>query len=258
MQHLNSLKSAIKGKAPIVALPIEGSAPVCVDRKRLATWSKGVTITSIEVITHHDLEAPRAYDADRYDARRAGLSGMPEGPHQQLPGHRDLVIRGFAGRVKTSCRMVTIDRRTAVKTLAVWSEKERARQLKKTFLGALSKAEKQVMKLAKFDDVEGAGMVPVMVSHLDPKKAKTQAFGVPVVIPELSDFEFILHRSPHSTDEWWSVTERYTGSTAGSGNNPEAALVEARTKASKVTPAGLAKAHAQVDAAKAALASVAA
>jgi hypothetical protein len=254
MQHLNSIKAAVKGKAPIVAIPIEGSAPVCVDRKRLAAWSKRVAITRIEVT-----------GGDPFiiiDYKRPSHYGRPaEGPVERIETHgtnpRRLVIEGRDGNVKTRCSIVPIDRRTAVKTLAEWSEKERARQLKKTFLGALSKDEKKVMKLAKFDDVEGAGMVPVMVSHKD-GKTKKQVFGVPVTIPELPDFELVIHRSAWADEEVWSVTERYTGSSVGSGSNPEAALVEARTKASKITPAGMATARKTVDAAKAALEAVAA
>jgi hypothetical protein len=252
MYHLNSIKAAAKGKAPIVALPVEGSAPVCVDRKRLAGWSKGVTITRVEVVTHYTFSEPSVpYDVAKNHPRGA----KPEGPAHRLPGNRSLVIEGTAGRVKTSCRMVAIDRRTAVKTLGAWSEKERARQLKKTMLGALSKQEKTSMKLAAFDDAEGAGMVPVMVAHK--QGFKRQALGIPVTLPAFPG-EFILHRSPFDDDSAWVVTEVHTGQRLASGTNQEAALLEARTITSKLTPAQRAKGEAAIAEAKQAAQQIAA
>lgn len=48
--HLSAIQAAIKAKAPIVAIPIEGHAPLCINQKRLKAALKGVEITGIEII----------------------------------------------------------------------------------------------------------------------------------------------------------------------------------------------------------------
>lgn len=52
MTNLLAIASAVKGKAPIVAIPVEGAAPICIRRKVLAGWSKGVTIQSMKLGEH--------------------------------------------------------------------------------------------------------------------------------------------------------------------------------------------------------------
>ena len=232
MHYIQLVKSAAKGKAPIVAVPVEGAAPVCIDRKRLAAWSKGVSISHVDIETHYEYVGP---------ARGA------EGPQHRLPGHRVLVIKGTAGRVRTSCRMTVIDRRTAVKTLGEWSEKERARQFKKVCMGALSKEHKKAFKLLRHDDLNGAGVEAVYAAHHS--GAKRLAHGVRVNVPELPGAEVILHRSPFDS-ELWTVTERYTGRQFASDSTPESALVAARETAAKATPEQRAKVLATIEAAR--------
>lgn len=128
------LHTAVKGKAPVVALPCEGKAPLCINRKRLATWLKGVTVTSVEVVT--------------YEA-----------------GHRLLKITGRAGNVRTSCSMIPIQRNAAIVELSKWAEKERAKMMKVIAQGATGtaaikvamKAERIKAKAAKLAEIETGG-----------------------------------------------------------------------------------------------------
>jgi hypothetical protein len=145
--------------------------------------------------------------------------------------------------------MTVIDRRTAVKTLGEWSEKERARQFKKVCMGALSKDHKKAFKLLRHDDLNGAGVEAVTVAHHS--GSKHLAHGVRVNVPELPGVEVILHRSPFDA-ELWTVTERYTGRAFANDSTPEAALIAARQTAAKATPEQRAKALATIEAARAA------
>jgi hypothetical protein len=249
MQHLSSIASAIKAKSPIVALPIEGHAPVCVDRKRLAGWSKGVAIHSAKVETFYQFEAPKL----DYSLRRIYGSMLPEGPHNRLEGHRMLTLKGIANkRIKTTCRMVVIDRRTAVRTLSEWSAKERAKLLKKTFLGALAKEQKRSLKMLGHGDAEGSGTITFNARRRekDGKESILPTSGVAVSLPAFPETDFVIH--PAIAGEGWTVSERYTGFSVGSGDTAEKALVTAQENIAQASPASRAKVLAQVLAAKAA------
>jgi hypothetical protein len=88
------LQSALRGKAPIVAIPIEGHAPFCINRVLLAKWAKGVEIIGVEVREN-----------------------------------RWLTIHGQAGRVKTRCSFPAIPPHKARLEIGRWSDRERkARQ----------------------------------------------------------------------------------------------------------------------------------
>jgi hypothetical protein len=257
MKHLSSLKSAVAGKAPIVAIPVEGHAPACLDRKRLAAWSKGVTVTRIEI---EQLSSVTTYTYQR--PRGAWIGHIHEGPHEQIanitPGARTLIIEGFAGRVKTRARFTLVDRRTAIKTLAKWTERERVKLEKKTMLGALAKDEKRALKLASYNSNDN--LTSITVSTFDRSKdvgtdgarptCLVRAYGTPVSIPELSEYEFILHRSVDYTgaviDGSWTVSERTSGLSAASGNSGEDALARARSYARKASPERLAAIHTQI------------
>lgn len=145
------IRSAAKGKAPIVAIPMEGHAPVCLDRKRLSAWVKGVQIVSAEVIVIPGIES--------MDYRRPRLGA--EGPTQEIvtigPARRRLRIEGRAGAVKTTCTMLPIDRRTASLTLHKWATKERAKVKKIIAQGALSTTEIKAAKLRAIEQ-EGSGV----------------------------------------------------------------------------------------------------
>jgi hypothetical protein len=231
MKHLISLSAAIKAKAPIVALPIEGHAPVCVARARLAKWSKGVTITSVKVTGGEayitiEFERPKGYQV--------------EGPINRVEVHhltpRRLEIEGTAGRVKTRCSFIPIDRRTAVKTLAAWSEKERARLTKKTLLGALGTKERRALKLAKHE-TEGEGMISATIAYPNGKRA--DVMGLPVTIPQLAELTFVVHRALSAegdyVDDQWTVSEIVSGQAGGFGATAEDAIVDARQRCAKTS-----------------------
>ena len=183
----------------------------------------------------------------------------PEGPHNRSEAARTLVIEGTAGRVRTRCRIFAIDRRTAQKTLSAWSQKERARLLKKTLLGALDKDARRALKLAAHGDTDGAGSVTVTARYIGGARVVA---GVPVSLPEMPLDAFVVHASldKHGAlmPDSWSVTEAYTGHTAGSGSSAEAAIVTARENMRKASPAAMAKVREQIDAARSAATSAAA
>lgn len=128
------LQTALRGKAPVIALPVEGQAPFCLDRKRLAAWSKGVIITRVTMLEN-----------------------------------RWMKIEGRAGAVRTSCTVHAIDRRTAVNQIGAWAEREREKNLKVIAQGAIgaaavaaavksaAKATREAAKAAKLAALETGG-----------------------------------------------------------------------------------------------------
>jgi len=244
MNYLPALTAAIKGKAPIAAIPVEGHAPVCVNRKRLAAWSKGVTITRVAV----DCPPPMV----DFIAPRSKLTPamVVEGPLEKVvtpSPHRRLIIEGTAGRVRTRCTMFAVDRRTAVKELSAWSEKERAKLEKQRLLGALSTTQRKAMRRAKHE-TKGEGMIMVEIKMS--AGGKKPVYGLPVTVPALADLTFVVHRSVSRDGELreddWTVSERFTGLAAGSAATAELALVEAARNSAKAKPERLAAIRAQV------------
>lgn len=240
MNYLTAFTAAVKGKAPIVALPVEGHAPACINRKRIAAWSKGVTVTKIEVVqhppvTHYDYKRPQS---SPYDEHGRFIGGVAEGPIERIaivvPGERILTIEGTAGRVKTRCSPALIDRRVAVKELSAWSEKERLKLEKQRLLGALSPAARKTLKRAKYETA-GDDIVTIRATHHGTRKT---VHGVAVTMPALADLEFVVHVRIDGLDGW-AVTERYTGLAAGFGTTAEDAIVAARRNVATATPARL-------------------
>lgn len=178
------LQSAAKGKAPVVAIPVEGHAPLCLNRKRLAVWLKGVIVEGVEAYQRPSTES---YSFERpkidYETRRAHSYDVePEGPENRIvhvtayprtlkikgsaPGsglttvrvwdkkkliYVDRVVKGTpSSAVRTSCTLFSIPRREAILTLHKWAEKEREKQSKIIHLGAISPAAfKEAQKTAK-------------------------------------------------------------------------------------------------------------
>jgi len=120
--HIKAIEAAIKAKAPIVAIPVEGHAPFCMRRKILAGWAKGVLITRTEF--------------------------FGEGRWLKVEG------RTKNGYVRCYAKFAPMDRRAATKELARWSDKEREKIQKQRALGVLSKEAQRAMKLAKLEIVE--------------------------------------------------------------------------------------------------------
>lgn len=244
-----NLISLLVGKAPIAAVPIEGRAPLCVDAKRLRAWAKGVSIDTVTVETtggdwYPVLQPPSFY---------VGV----EGPHNMIAErsveHRSLRITGRAGRVRTSCWIPAIDRRTAVKVLSNWSEKERERRQKQILRGALDAKMRRELKRAQFEETPNTETV--LTHYALPGEKGKQVIevrrGIPVSIPEAAGMELVLVRRADSEGEQvsWSVTERRTGRQAGSGKNAEEALIDARANFRKAKPERIAELIAQTQAA---------
>lgn len=130
------LQSAAKGKAPVVAIPIEGKAPLCLNRKRLAIAIKGVQVERITQLENRWLKI--------------------EGRVQSSDG---------VYRVRTSSTFPPIDRRTAIGEIHVWAQKERAKNLKVISQGAIGataiKAARKIeiakLKAAKLAEIEQGG-----------------------------------------------------------------------------------------------------
>jgi hypothetical protein len=249
MQCVNSIKAATKGKAPIVAIPVEGHAPACVKRSRLAAWCKGVTIISAEVVqlpatsTFREVK-PKGITYWHNPVTRRTEYGDLEGPNERVedvtPGARYLEIIGRDGTVKTRAKFALIDRRTAVKELAKWTERERAKHEKKVLLGVLSKDEQRALKLAKAGDL-GEDMVPVTVKYNGGKESKI-AYGAPVTIARLPECSFVVHPLVDADGAacGWSLTECSTGLAAGRGTTAQDAIAEARKRVAGLSDAGLA------------------
>lgn len=111
------LQSAAKGKAPIVAIPIEGCAPMCLDRKRLVLAIKGVDITNIIQLDNRWL---------KIEGRVMSSDGVY--------------------RVKTSSTFPPIERWKALIAIRDWAEKERKTNMKIIAQGAIGAA---ALKAAK-------------------------------------------------------------------------------------------------------------
>lgn len=197
-----NIKSLLNTKAPVIAIPVEGKAPVCVDGKRLRAWAKKVTVQSITV----EVGGGEWYPVEILP------KGLGMGPVDMCARRtvetRSLSIAGHAGRVKTRCNMIAIDRRVAIKELSAWSAKERERHIKRIMLGARSKDQKKELKLAKY---EGEA--------------------VSVSIPELPLLSFVVR----CKDDIFTVTEVASGKVAGVGATAEAAILEARKQASTLS-----------------------
>jgi hypothetical protein len=67
MDHINSIRAALRAKAPVVAVPVEGHAPICVRAKLLKGALKGVTILSVKVLENRWLKVTGV------DMNRGGL-----------------------------------------------------------------------------------------------------------------------------------------------------------------------------------------
>jgi hypothetical protein len=221
-----NIKSLLKAKAPIVAIPVEGHAPACIDGKRLRAWAKGVTIQSVRIVeSEHEIEG----------------MGLEEGHPPfgvKLPvGTRLLEVVGQAGHVKTRARFLIIARGAAIKTLSAWSDKESERLQKRSLTGALTTDQRKALKRAKFDE-DGEGMIPVMVAGKLVTDPKTERMGVPVSIHEFPLLSFALIRFGTVADDnvRFTITEINTGQRGGAGDTPKQALLDARQKAAKLTP----------------------
>jgi hypothetical protein len=249
--NVSFVAAAIKAKAPIVAVPVEGNAPICIRRSKLAAWAKGMKISRVTVQKNPDLEGfehpKRIWDENHRIFQRV----LPEGPCNRTitPGERRLVIEAHPVKspsIRSRCTIIPVPRREALKEIGIWSEKERERIQKRILLGALDKSQRKAFKRAAFEDNTDT-MIPVMVSS-EAGKPKQEKMGFPVSLPEMPDMSFALVKfgSVDAGDIQWSVTERITGKRAGSGKTAENALLDARMNAKKASAASLANIRREV------------
>jgi hypothetical protein len=124
MDHINSIRAALRAKAPVVAVPVDGHAPVCVRAKLLKGALKGVTIDSVEVCPN-----------------------------------RWLTIKGHAGFVHTCSKFAPMDRNTALRMIGDWSDRERKKRKVIALQGVLSAKEQRALKLKR---AEQAGIAELI------------------------------------------------------------------------------------------------
>jgi hypothetical protein len=154
MDHLNSIRAALRASAPIVAVPVKDHRPLCFNRKLLCGVLKGVTIDTVEVII--------------------GSLGHA--------GSRYLKITGRDGNVHTSCKLLSMRQEDAQRELSDWSEKERRKRVKVAMMGVLSAQEQRALKLKA---AEKAGVAELIAAQKDEKAilADARSHAVPVLIP---------------------------------------------------------------------------
>jgi hypothetical protein len=117
MDHIAAVRAALRATAPVVAIPIEGHAPICLRAKLLKGALKGVTITSVALL----------------DNRWLQITGTAE------------------GGVHTSCKFAPMERNTALGIIWNWNEKERKKRIKVINQGILSAQEQRELKKAKIE-----------------------------------------------------------------------------------------------------------
>jgi hypothetical protein len=147
MDHLNSIRAALRANCPVVAVPVEGHAPICVRANLLKGALKGVIIDSVEVLPN-----------------------------------RWLKIKGHAGFVHTSSSFAPIDRRIALQEIGEWRHKEILRRKKVALQGVLSASEQRAMKLKA---AEKAGIAELIQAQREEKEilAAARAHSNPALTP---------------------------------------------------------------------------
>ena len=149
------LASAMKAKSPIVAVPIEGYAPICLNRRRLVAALKGVNITGIarielpEVVTVTGPKCDWSAVPHADWMKEMGGNYDVQGPELETRkcGGFVLEITGKAGSVRTRCRFAPISRTDALRKISDWAEKEAKRIRNKIALGAIGDFKKASKKI---------------------------------------------------------------------------------------------------------------
>lgn len=153
MEHLNSIRAALRanGTAPVLAIPIEGHAPICVRAKLLKGALKGVTIDSVKILPNRWLQ----------------ITGTAKG--KGLPVH-------------TCSKFAPMERSTALRMIWDWSEKEHKRRIKVINQGVLSAKEQRALKLKA---AEKAGIAELIQAQKEEAEilANARASLFPVITP---------------------------------------------------------------------------
>jgi hypothetical protein len=152
MEHLNAVRAALRGSAPVVAIPVPGHAPVCIRAKLLKGALKGVTIDTVEVVT-------REYE---------------------YSGTRVLKITGHHGSVHTSSTFFPMARGLALQLIGEWSYRERQKRKVIALKGVLSAAEQRALKLKQ---AEQAGIAELIEARKVEAEILSSATVCPVLTP---------------------------------------------------------------------------
>jgi len=107
-------------KAPVIAVSVEGSTPLCVDGRRLRTWAKGVAVELVTVQTAGGEWYP-VETKPRNDWGSAKAEGLVELTIEQTPIVRSLRVVGRAGRCRTACTLLEMPRAAAVVAIREWA-----------------------------------------------------------------------------------------------------------------------------------------
>ena len=149
MGHIESVRAALAPKvtAPVIAIPIEGHAPICIKAKLLKGALKGVTIDSVEVLEN-----------------------------------RWLKVTGHDRFVHTCSKFAPMERNSALKAIGEWSRKERAKRVKIINQGVLSASAQREMKLKA---AEQAGVAELIQARKEEQEilAAAKAHINPVLRP---------------------------------------------------------------------------
>jgi hypothetical protein len=229
----NTIRSAIKAKAPIVALPIEGHAPFCLRAKLLRNALKNVSIHTVEIVKTPDSErfippeliyVPGSYSDGIH---LCGRHVQPEGPpmHAVIPGKRRLKIQGKDGHVRTSCQFIPIPRPTALLELSKYADKEREKNKKKILLGDTAKGLSKAAKNYEFA-LNGDDTCAVYLRAAN--NTIFESRGVAIRLKAIPEYEFILHNEVkyESSPPDYRVSERSSGLLVSSGHSTVAKAIE--------------------------------
>jgi hypothetical protein len=147
VEHLNAIRAALRSTAPVVAIPMEGHAPICIKAKLLKGALKGVTVLTVTVLEN-----------------------------------RWLKITGKAGNVRTSCSIVPMSRAEGMLLNRLWAMKEQDKRVKVACQGILSAKEQRAMKLKA---AEKAGIAELIAAQRIEKEIleKARASVFPVLTP---------------------------------------------------------------------------
>lgn len=189
MEYLNSIRAALKATAPVVAIPLEGRAPICIRRKLLAGVLKGVTIDSVQASTSYYTDFP----------------------------HSCVIINGHDGPVHTSCKLRAMDRAVALREIREWSIKERERRIRRINQGVLSAQEQRELKKKQIENEPSAELKKAMKEvegiyhqakeHVSPAMDYVSEESRQDVMEEYASFRRSRHLRKHGAVIRWKIAQ---------------------------------------------------
>jgi hypothetical protein len=150
MDHVNAVLAALKGTAPVLAIPVEGHAPVCIRAKLLKGALKGVEVRSVVLLENGCLK----------------VTGMA------------------AGSVRTSSTFVPIARWKALMEIRDWTIKEREKRVKVINQGVLNAQTRRELKKKEIEG-EADKVLAQARKHEQRILANARTHGNPLMVPAL-------------------------------------------------------------------------